>query len=67
MVKRMVAMTFDANQGRSGVLMISKRSNEVEAKLNSQDIQVVVTHHLHERCCDWEYGSQYVHNLQQAG
>lgn len=33
MVKRMVATTFDTKQGKSGMLMISKRSNDGEAKL----------------------------------
>ena len=56
MVKRTAATTLDANQGKSGGLMTSKRGTEEVVKLNSKGIRVVVTRRLHERCCDWVYG-----------
>ena len=38
MVKRMVATTLDANQGKSGGLMTSERGSEEVVKLNSKGI-----------------------------
>jgi hypothetical protein len=56
MVKRTAATALDANHGKSGVLMTSKRGAEEVVKLNSKGIRVVVTRRPHERCCDWAYG-----------